>query len=85
MKVHSYRFATLPDEMRWPIDLVRVIITEVPEGTLLSEVLELAEVEAKALCKKTEIARLPLEENAPEIPRAVRILTSAVEVTWIVA
>lgn len=84
MKVHSYRFATLPDGMRWPIDLVRVIVTEVPEGTLLSEVLELAEVEAKALCEKTEIARLPLEENAPEIPRAVRILPSAVEVTWIV-
>ena len=84
MKVHSYRFATLPDGMRWPIDLVRVIITETPGGTPISEVLELAEVEAKALCKKTEIARLPLEENAPEIPRAVRILPSAVEVTWIV-
>lgn len=84
MKVHSYRFATLPGGMRWPIDLVRVIVTEVPEGTLLSEVLELAEVEAKALCEETEIARLPLEENAPEIPRAVRILPSAVEVTWIV-
>lgn len=84
MKVHSYRFATLPDGMRWPIDLVRVIVTEVPEGTLLSEILELAEVEAKALCEETESARLPLEENAPEIPRAVRILPSAVEVTWIV-
>ena len=85
MKTQAHRFATLPDEMRWPIDLVRVIITEVPEGTLLSEILELAEVEAEALCKKTETARLPLEENAPEIPQAVRILTSAVEITWIVA
>ena len=85
MKAQAYRFATLPDGMRWPIDLVRVIITETPGGTPISEVLELAEVEAKALCKKTEIARLPLEENAPEIPRAVRVLTSAVEITWIVA
>lgn len=84
MKARAYRFATLPDGMRCPIDLVRVIITETPGGTPISEVLELAEVEAKALCEKTEIARLPLEENAPEIPRAVRILPSAVEVTWIV-
>ena len=85
MKAQAYRFATAISGSQWPIDLVRVIVTDIDDSDILSAALELAEEKSLELCGDDEVRFVPSEGNAPEIPPAVRVLEDGiVEVTWFV-